>query len=76
MLGRFDRLPSFLRPARGEEASRDFRGDSWHLSGFLLVLLDEGVDVAQGIGNLLQREADRADAGALRHLVCVYRSRR
>src|SRR6266566_7502375 len=76
MLGRFDRLPCLLRPAGGKEAPRDFCGDSWQLPGFLLVLLDERVDVAQGIGNLLQREANRANAGALCHLVRVYRPRR
>jgi hypothetical protein len=51
MLGRLDRLQGLLRPACQKEASRDFGGDFRHFSGFFVVLLNEAVDVAQGVGD-------------------------
>ena len=46
---------------------RDFSGDLWHLPGFFVVLLDEGIDIAQGVGNVHKRQTDRADPRAFCH---------
>ena len=73
MLGSLNRLPCFFHPSGLKEAPRDFRGDPRHCSCCFLILLDERVDVAEGIGNLLQRQTDRAGTRALGHLVGVYR---
>jgi hypothetical protein len=51
MLGRLDRLPRLPRTAGRKEAPRDFRGDFWHFSSFFLVLFDEGIDIAQRVGD-------------------------
>ena len=44
-----------------------------HLSDFFLVLLNKGIDVAKCVGNIPQRQPDRADPRVFCHLVRVYR---
>ena len=51
MLGRLDRLPRLPGTAGRKEAPCDLRGDYRHFSSFFLVLLDEGIDIAQRVGD-------------------------
>src|SRR5262245_15418581 len=55
---RVDRGPGLLQTARVEKPTSDFRGYAWYGSRFLALLRDECINIALGIGNFLQRQAN------------------
>ena len=53
MLGGLDRLPRLTGPAGRKQAARDLGSDFWDLPGLFVELLDESVDVAHCVSDVL-----------------------
>src|SRR5204862_3580810 len=71
MFGGLDRLPRLASAAHGEQAAGNLGSDFRDFPGLFVELLDEGVDITHCVSDVPQRMANRADAGALGHLVGI-----
>src|SRR5579864_6724689 len=64
VLRRLQGLPRLAGPAHREQPACDLGGDLWHLPNRFIILRSVGIDIALGVGDLLQCPPDSADATA------------
>ena len=68
VFGRIHSLQGFLGSARRQEPAGNRGGDRGLLPVGFVNLVDEGIDIALGVGNILQGRAGRLEPQALRRL--------
>ena len=68
VFGRIHSLKGFLGPSRRQQPAGDPGGDRGLLPGVFVNLVDEGIDIALGVGNILQGRAGGLEPQALRRL--------
>ena len=71
VLGRFRRLEGLLGPSSRQEPAGNAGDDLGALPVVVVMLVDEGIDVALGIGDILQCGAGGAEPLAVRGHVCI-----
>ena len=68
VFGRIHSLQGLLGPPRRQEPAGNPGGDRGLLPGVFVNLVDEGIDIALGVGNILQGRAGGLEPQALRRL--------